>query len=152
MRESKFILCPRGMCPSSVRLFETMKAGRVPVVISDEWVPPPEVPWREFAIVVRESDVAMIPSILAREEATFPERAAAARRAWERWFAKDVLAGTITRWGMSLVQESSRAAPSWPHLSALWSQLFRWRFLRRGVLSELRRATGAAGSGGGHVG
>jgi hypothetical protein len=152
MRESKFILCPRGMCPSSVRLFETMKAGRVPVVISDDWVRPPEVPWDEFAIVVREKDVTSIPSILSGEESTFPERAAGARRAWERWFSKEVLPATVTRWGMSLVEESRRGSPSWPHLAALWTQVGRWRFLRRGLLSELRRASGLARPGGRHAG
>jgi hypothetical protein len=152
MRESKFILCPRGMCPSSVRLFETMKAGRVPVVISDEWVRPPEVPWDQFVIIVRESEVASIPSILAREVPTFPERAVAARRAWERWFAKEALAGTVTRWGLSLVQESARGVPSWRHLATLWMQMVRWRFLRRGLLSELRRAIGGAAAGDGHAG
>jgi hypothetical protein len=142
LRESKFILCPRGMCPSSVRLFETMKAGRVPVVISDDWVRPPEVRWDEFAITVREKDVASIPSILSGEESTFAERAAAARRAWDSWFAKDVLARTVTRWGVSVVDQSRRGASSWPHLAALWTQIGRWHFFRRGVLSELRRAGG----------
>jgi len=152
MRESKFILCPRGMCPSSIRLFETMKAGRVPVVISDEWVRPPEVRWDDFAIFVREGDVASIPEILVAEEAAFAERAAAARRAWDGWFAKEALAGTVTRWGLSLLEESRRASPSWRHLAALWTQVGHWRFLRRGLLSELRRSSGLAGPGGRHVG
>ena len=40
MAGSKFILCPRGSGTSSIRLFEAMRAGRVPVIISDNWVPP----------------------------------------------------------------------------------------------------------------
>ena len=38
LRRSKFVLCPRGKGTSSWRLFETMKARRVPVIISDQWV------------------------------------------------------------------------------------------------------------------
>ena len=141
MHDSKFILCPRGMCPSSVRLFETIKACRVPVVISDEWARPPEIPWDRFAIVVKEKDVPSIPDILAREERTFVERASAARKAWSDYFATESLANTVTRWGMSLVAEV-RATHSPAHLAALFAQTIHWRFLRRGVLSELRRLVG----------
>ena len=42
---SKFVLCPRGHGPSSFRLYETLAAGRVPVVISDQWLAPPDVCW-----------------------------------------------------------------------------------------------------------
>jgi len=33
---SKFVLCPQGVGPSSLRLFETLLMGRAPVIISDE--------------------------------------------------------------------------------------------------------------------
>ena len=36
---SKFVLCPRGLGPSTFRLYETMSAGRVPVIISDRREP-----------------------------------------------------------------------------------------------------------------
>ncbi len=37
---SKFVLCPRGRATSSIRFYEAMALGRVPVVIADDWVPP----------------------------------------------------------------------------------------------------------------
>jgi hypothetical protein len=37
LSKSKFVLCPRGLGPSTWRVFETMRAQRVPV--SDEWRP-----------------------------------------------------------------------------------------------------------------
>lgn len=40
IHDSRFVLCPRGGGPSSRRLYETMAAGRVPVVISPRWIPP----------------------------------------------------------------------------------------------------------------
>ena len=47
---SEFVLCPRGRATSSYRFYEVMAAGRVPVVISDDWVPPRGVNLSEFAI------------------------------------------------------------------------------------------------------
>src|SRR2546423_4170060 len=37
-KASKFILCSRGVGTSSVRLFDTMRMGRVPVILSDQWL------------------------------------------------------------------------------------------------------------------
>ena len=37
MARTKFVLCPLGAGTSSFRVFETMAAGRVPVILSDEW-------------------------------------------------------------------------------------------------------------------
>jgi hypothetical protein len=144
LRDSKFILCPRGMCPSSVRLFETMKAGRVPVVISDEWTPPPEVSWKRFVVSIAEQDVASIPRILAQEESGFLERAQAAQQAWADYFCAQALPGTVTRWGTSLLDQARQDTQLMTHLTELWRQVFRWRFVRRGVLSQMRQVIAGA--------
>lgn len=47
---SKFVLCPRGHATSSIRFYEVMAAGRVPVVISDDWVVPQGLDFDSFAI------------------------------------------------------------------------------------------------------
>jgi hypothetical protein len=91
IRRSKFVLCPRGSGPASFRLFETMAAGRVPVVLSDSWVPPIGPRWDAFTIVVPESEVAGVPWIIESHEDRSERMAAAAREAWEEWFAPDVL-------------------------------------------------------------
>ena len=57
VQRSKFVLCPRGHGPSSFRLYEALGAHRVPVVISDEWLPPPRVDWGRCVIRVPEADV-----------------------------------------------------------------------------------------------
>lgn len=64
IHRSKFVLAPRGLGPSSWRLFETMRAGRVPVVISDTWVPPYGIDWEGVAVRVAEKDVSQIPERL----------------------------------------------------------------------------------------
>ena len=91
LRRSQFVLCPVGSGASSFRLFETMAAGSVPVIVSDQWMPPLGPKWEDFSVAVPERQVRDIPSIVASHE---PQRAAmakAARLAWEEWFAPDVL-------------------------------------------------------------
>ena len=55
-KASKFVLCPRGLSVSSIRLFETMAMGRVPVILSDDWIAPEGPCWEKFSIRVREDD------------------------------------------------------------------------------------------------
>jgi hypothetical protein len=92
---SKFVLCPRGIGPSSWRLFETMRVGRVPVVISDDWVPPFGIDWHSFVVRVRESDVPQIPSILSGMESQWVERAHQAKQAWKDHMSYERMFGWI---------------------------------------------------------
>lgn len=87
---SRFVLCPCGQGTSSVRLFETLAAGRVPVIVSDEWVEPSGPEWNRFSVRVPQNRVREIPSILARYEEKWPEMAEAARQTWHDWYAPDV--------------------------------------------------------------
>ena len=47
---SRFVLCPRGAGTSSFRLYETLAAGRVPVIIADQWVAPVGPNWNSFSL------------------------------------------------------------------------------------------------------
>jgi hypothetical protein len=87
--ESKFVLCPRGISPTSYRLLEAMKAGRCPVIISDDWVPPAGPAWNDFSIVVPEAEVKNIPTLLRQLEPEAERRGAAARRAWDEFYSED---------------------------------------------------------------
>jgi hypothetical protein len=88
---SRFVLCPRGAGPSSYRIFETMAAGRVPVILSDSWVPPRGPAWDQCALIINESDIGALPRILRDHAPRFETMASAARCEWETWFAGDVL-------------------------------------------------------------
>jgi hypothetical protein len=92
--QSKFVLCPRGIGPASLRLYETIEAGRVPVIISDSWVPPPQIDWR-FAVRIPEWDIASIPSQLAALENEWQDRSVAARLAWESAYSPDHMFDTF---------------------------------------------------------
>jgi hypothetical protein len=96
--QSAFVLCPRGSGVGSIRIFEAMAAGRAPVIISDRWVAPDGPRWHEFSLRVAERDVESIPSILRANEVLAPSMGAAARIAWECWFAPEVLWRTVAGW------------------------------------------------------
>lgn len=91
LADSKFVLCPKGIGTSSIRLFETLQAGRVPVIISDEWVAPAGPDWNRFAVFIREKDIDKIPKILELEEANWIQKSRLARIAWEDFFAPDTI-------------------------------------------------------------
>jgi len=90
MQGSLFALCPRGAGTSSYRLYEAMRTGVAPVLVSDEWVAPDGPDWGGFMLRVREADVARIPEVLRGREAEAVERGVRARVAWEQYFAGDV--------------------------------------------------------------
>lgn len=92
LRSCKFMLCPRGYGLGTVRLFETMKAGRVPIIVSDGYVPPAGVDWSSCALVVAERDIDRIPQIVQDALDDWPRLAAAARSVWLTHFAPGAVA------------------------------------------------------------
>ena len=118
LARSCFVLCPRGWSPSSIRVFETMQVGRVPVIISDGWRPPLGPSWNDFAMFVRENEVESIPKRLT---ALLPEADAMgrrARKAWEDFFAPETEWRTLSN-ALADLHDSHRVnewryAPLWP--------------------------------------
>lgn len=94
---SAFVLCPAGFGPSSHRIFETMRAGRVPVILADQWVPPLGVDWTRCCVRVQESEVARIPELLRTLADGAPEMGAAARATWEMAFAPQTWLRSLVR-------------------------------------------------------
>jgi hypothetical protein len=90
IRNSQFVLCPAGHGPATYRLFETMEMGRVPVVLSDDWVAPPGPPWKEFSIRIPERHANEVATILKEFSDRHENMGLRARLAWEQWFAKPV--------------------------------------------------------------
>lgn len=85
---SKFILCPRGVGASSIRLFEALKLGVAPVIISDEWKPCVGPEWKRGAIFVREADVGRLEEVLITYEPRWREMGAAARQIHDTYFSE----------------------------------------------------------------
>jgi hypothetical protein len=90
MASAPFAICPRGRGPGSVRLFEAMRMGRVPVILADEWVYPERVDWQACSVTVAENDVAKLPELLRQHRARAAEMGLCARQEWERYYAPPV--------------------------------------------------------------
>ena len=96
---TRFALCPRGYSASSMRLFEAMQAGCVPVLISDRIVLPKGPDWAAFCVRIPEAEVASIPSVLEAMEDRCESMAPLARAAWEQYFSPESTFESLVNWG-----------------------------------------------------
>jgi hypothetical protein len=64
LARSRFSLCPRGINVGSVRFWESLCAGAIPILISDEQILPYGFDWSSCIIRVKESDIQNIPDIV----------------------------------------------------------------------------------------
>lgn len=102
--DSEFVLCPRGIGPASMRLFEVMQLGRAPVIISDDWLPVSGIDWEEFALLVPEAQVGQIPQLLEQQKHRALEMGKRAREVWmENFSPQRALEGLFKR-AFELVQ------------------------------------------------
>lgn len=92
---SSFVLCPRGRGASSFRIFEAMWAGRPPVIVSDDWLPPPFVDWSSCSLRIPEADVGEIPTILREREGEAGALGRQARLVWEQFFSPQQQLNTL---------------------------------------------------------
>jgi hypothetical protein len=117
IKASKFVLCPRGLSASSIRVFETMRMGRVPVILSDAWIPPAGPRWEKYAIRVRERDFGQIPRLLEEREADAVEMGEEARAEWEHWFSDEVLFHRLVELCLE-IRENRRIPEGWGRWTA----------------------------------
>lgn len=103
MSRSRFALCPRGLGTSSIRLFESMQSGTVPVIVSDDWVEPAGPDWSAFSVRIAEADVDRIPMVLESLEERSGEMGGRARAAWEDWFSDEVSFHRVIEWCAEIV-------------------------------------------------
>lgn len=107
-RRSKFVICPRGFSPSSIRLFEAMEAGAVPVIIADDLELPVGPNWNEFSLRVRERDLDEVPHMVERAQERASGMGAAARRVWESYFSPQATVGSLVGWALQLLAQGDR--------------------------------------------
>jgi hypothetical protein len=138
LKRSKFILCPRGVGTSSWRLFETMKAGRVPVIISDDWIPPEGPLWPECSIRVAESQVNSIPQMLEHREVDASNLAQAARKVWDNWFSSNVIFHRIVEWCLAI--QANRRISVRLQAFSYHAHLLRPHFFRHWLMADIKRS------------
>jgi hypothetical protein len=139
VRQSSFVLCPRGVGCSSQRLFEVMCMGRAPVILADEWVRPVGPDWDAFSITVPEADVLKLPDILAAHESSAEEMGTLARREWERWYSPEVLFETVVNWCLDIRSEG-KCQDKWYRRRKYLQFLrpFHTRNLLRGIKNSIK--------------
>jgi hypothetical protein len=135
---SLFVLCPRGVGASTMRLFETMKAGRVPVVISDDWVAPDGPDWASCSLRVAERDVPHVAGILERHEAAAITMGRQARAVYESWFSEAAAFHRIVEWCLA-IRRSRRYSERLMQRLVLWQLLRPFEF-RHKVVPAMRGA------------
>jgi len=87
MLKSKFSLCPRGLGPSSIRIFESLQLGIAPIIIGDDWLPPEGPKWDAFSILIKEKHIADLEKIVVSYESHYQEMGLLARQAFEAYFS-----------------------------------------------------------------
>ncbi|MEZ6131831.1 MAG: exostosin family protein [Planctomycetaceae bacterium] len=140
IRNSQFVLCPRGAGVSSFRVFECLAMGRAPVIIADDWTAPLGPDWSQFSIRVPENQVEQIPQILAARSEQAVLMGRLARQAWDQFFCANAAFDYI----VSQCQQMAENRRSRPRL-ALYRHLLRPFFFKKCVLQRaFRLATGRA--------
>src|SRR5579883_2301464 len=107
IRASRYVLCPRGIGTSTFRLFETMQSGRVPVILSDAWVPTPWIDWNRCVLRVPERDIERLPEICLANEPHWQAMAHNARAAWEKWLSPEGM-GHLVRTAIEDIMRTRR--------------------------------------------
>jgi hypothetical protein len=90
LNRSRFVLCPRGKGTSSIRLYETLAAGRVPVIIADDWVPPRGPAWEAFSLRWPEGKTDGLVDMLEERDRDWRAMSAAATACYGEFFAREV--------------------------------------------------------------
>ena len=139
---SKFVLCPRGAGTGSIRLFETLAAGRVPVIISDRWVAPKGPDWSRFSVWAYEASVAELPRLLEAAEASYPEMAAAALAAHTQWFSQSVIFHRLVNECAGLLGQARVKQPRRQKLRRLGLGMREAKHRARSSVGRVLRATG----------
>lgn len=87
MRKSTFCLCPRGWSPWTLRAYQGMMAGCIPVILADEIEFPYEnvLDWRNLTVKIPESEAERTMDILrALPQRAIDEKKAAIDEVWRR--------------------------------------------------------------------
>jgi Exostosin family len=110
LRSSAFIVCPRGAGTSSMRIYESMRAGRAPVIISDDWMPPPFVDGDQCSLRLRENEVHKLPEFLRSHRSSAEQLGKSAFSEWSRIFGSGGLFHHTTELCLKMLSERKKVS------------------------------------------
>jgi len=107
IKNSDYVLCCRGSGNFSYRLYETLSAGRIPIVIDTDIVLPHEekIPWNDISVWVKKENIDKIGNIVLKDydsmsQTEFLERQKTCRKIYEdyirptsffnKWFERNI--------------------------------------------------------------
>ncbi|MBE9172107.1 exostosin family protein [Cyanobium sp. LEGE 06143] len=91
LQRSLFVICPSGTGPNTIRLWEALASGAIPIVLADTWRPPgPRELWEEAVFFLPDTPqgVMTIPRLAAEWARAVPlleRKRAAMARLWQRY-------------------------------------------------------------------
>jgi hypothetical protein len=131
LRASKFSLCPRGAGGGSIRLFDSMRLGIAPIIISDRWIPPAGVDWEDIGLTVKERDIPHLEQIVGERESEYYDLGLRAKHAyWRNFDDSNYFDHLVARCELMLTRGSTLEPLIWKFRHAL-SFYYRCRFLIR---------------------
>jgi hypothetical protein len=71
-------------------VYEAIAAGRVPVIISDDWVPPEGPDWGAFSLRIHENESDSVIELLEEQNKNWRMMSEAAAAAHDTFFSEDV--------------------------------------------------------------
>jgi hypothetical protein len=139
-----FSLCPRGRGAGSVRLFESMRMGRCPVIISDDWVLPDRIDWQACALIVPEKDAPNLPGLLDKNSHRAQAMGTRAREQWEKYYSSPVrfhwlVESCLEMISLRIRRESISSKLAWRHVIFSLPALRRFLHSKRRLFREDRR-------------
>ena len=141
IRRSKFVLCPRGYGTGTFRMFESMQAGRVPVIISDDYVFPSGIDWSSCSITVPEHQIQTIPAVIESRLPDWEALADNARAVWEQHFSPQKMMDTIAARLHELSRSINEASfSSWKHSALIGSAILQ-EYVRP-IAGQIRKKIG----------
>ncbi len=90
LESSKIILCPRGTGPSTIRLWESLASGCIPLVISNDYVFPlaDKINWQDISIVLKEEHVPAIDHYLRNfDDKKLSKMQKKGKEVFNKWFS-----------------------------------------------------------------
>jgi len=143
LRESHFVLCPRGHGAGTIRLFEVLQMAVAPVLIADGYILPDGPDWDSFLIRVPESRIRQLPQILEERVGDSEELGRRARRAWEQWFSEATAFNHIVASAWQTVDAAQGHQSFLINTQALMIARFRvlnagYGFARKAILRTMR--------------
>lgn len=106
---ARFSLCPAGWAAVTYRIYESMALARCPVILADEFVPPPGPNWSQCAIFYPEKKLEQLQAFLRDRAESYESIGLKAYSEWRTFFSPDVVVQYYAKALLTLLKRSGRS-------------------------------------------